>query len=95
MRLSIRIIQGKICVCEKGTGYVVDVIGTTGTPCDGLIRGFDELPILKDDCTKKTYARYRLDVALRRAEKMIADGLCPELALFPLRSLFVRDRVSA
>lgn len=94
MKLTIRIIQGKICVCEKGTGRLVEVIGTTGTPCDGLIKGFDGLPIIKDEAVKRTYAKYQLDCALRRAENQISEGICPEIALFAFKQLFVRSRVN-
>lgn len=94
MRLTVRMIQGKICVCEKGTGRLVDVIGAANTPCDGLIRGFYELPVYKDDAIKKIYAAYQLNSALRRAEQQIEDGISPEIALFAFKKLFTRERVS-
>ena len=95
MTLNIRVIDRKICVCESGNGRILDIIGDCRTPCDGLIRGYEALPIDRCDANKKTYAKYRLDSALKRAGRQIADGLCPEIALLGFKSLFVREFVNA
>lgn len=95
MKLTIKITDDKITICEKGSGAVVYVLGSTDIPCDGLLNGYNSLPINSDDYIKHTYADYMLNHALNQLSKYIESGISVELAMFDFKKLFCANHTYA
>ena len=95
MILSLKNFNGQICVCEKGSGNILCAIADTHTSYDIPINDLIGISELLNEEALVTYANYRLKAALAKASLRVSKGICLELALFPLKQLFVRSKTCA